>query len=106
MSPLRTLLISCAVGGATLTLGPAAWANFAPRFWGDATSEPWGLKNVAITQERLVIDLRPLAEANPVRVEVTYDLSNAGVSRQLDLLFVSSEVGVRDFEARLGDQLL
>jgi hypothetical protein len=93
-------------GIASLVLVPAAWANISPRFWGDATSEPWGLKDVAITQELLTIDLRPLADAHPVRVEVTYDLCNAGPSKHLDLLFVSGEVGVSDFEAHLGGQPL
>jgi hypothetical protein len=102
----RVTFTSCLAGAASLVLVPAAWANFAPRFWGDATSEPWGLKDVAIAQERLTIDLRPLSDANLVRVEVMYDLSNAGVSKHLDLLFISGEVGVRDFEAQLGGQPL
>jgi len=106
MHPLKAAFISCLAGVASLVLVPAAWANFAPRFWGDATSEPWGLKNVAIAQERLTIDLRPLADANLVRVAVTYDLSNPGVSKHLDLLFVSGEVDISDFEAYLGDQPL
>jgi hypothetical protein len=106
MHPSKVTFISCLAGVASLVLVPATWANFAPRFWGDATSEPWGLKNVVIAQERLTIDLRPLADLKPARVEVTYVLSNAGESKHLDLLFVSGEVGVSDFEARLGEQLL
>src|SRR5579872_596515 len=85
-------------GIASLLLVPAAWANFAPRFWGDATSEPWGLKSVAITQERLTIDLRALTDANAVGVEARYELNNAGPPKHIDLLFISGEVGVRDFE--------
>jgi hypothetical protein len=99
MHPSRATPAACLAGVASLVLVPVVWANFAPRFWGDATSEPWGLKNVAIAQERLTIDLRPLTGANLVRVEVTYDLSNAGGSKHLDLLFISGEVGVTDFEA-------
>jgi hypothetical protein len=96
----------CLAGVASLVLAPAAWANFAPRFSGDATSEPWGLKSVAIVQERLTIDLRPLRDANLVGVEVKYDLRNAGTSKVLDLLFISGQVGVTDFEARLNGQPL
>jgi hypothetical protein len=106
MHSSRATFASCLAGVASLFLVQVAWANIAPRFWGDATSEPWGLKDVAITQERLTIDLRPLAGANPAQVEVIYDLNNAGASRHLDLLFVSGEVGVRDFEAHLGGQPL
>jgi hypothetical protein len=103
MHPFKAALIASLAGVASLVPVPVAWANIAPRFWGDPTSEPWGLKDVAVVQERLTIDMRPLADRNPVRVEVTYDLSNAGPSRHLDLLFVSGEVGLSDFEAHLGD---
>lgn len=106
MRPSRAMLVSCLAGVVSLFAVPAARANFAPRFWGDATSEPWGLKNVAIAREQLTIDLRPLADGQPVRVEVAYDLKNDGDYKHLDLLFVSGEVGVRDFEAHLGDHLL
>src|SRR5690348_16886112 len=101
MHLLRAMFTPCLVGAASLVLVPVAWANFAPRFWGDATSEPWGRKNVSIAHEQLTIDLRPLANANLVRVEVTYDLDNAGAPKHLDLLFISGEVGVTDFEAHL-----
>ncbi len=101
MHPSKATLAAALAAVASLVLAPAAWANFAPRFWGDATSEPWGLKSVAIMREQLTIDLRPLANANLVRVEVTYDLRNAGSPKHLDLLFLSGEVGVADFEAQL-----
>ena len=58
--------VSCLAGIASLVLAPTAWANFAPRFKGDATSEPWGLKGVAIPHERLTIDLRPLADGRQI----------------------------------------
>jgi hypothetical protein len=106
MHPSRATFVACLAGVAGLVLVPAAWANFAPRYWGDATGEPWGLKSVAITRERLTIDLRRLTDANVVGVEVTYDLSNAGPPRHLDLLFISGEVGIRDFQAHLGEEPL
>ena len=71
MCPSRATFRLCLAGIVNLVLALAAWANFAPRFWGDAAGEPWGLKNVAISQERLTVDLRPLVDKNPVRVEVT-----------------------------------
>ena len=106
MRPSRATFRLCLAGIVNLVLAPAAWANFAPRFWGDAAGEPWGLKNVAITQERLTVDLRPLADKDPVRVEVTYDLHNAGAPKHLDLLFISGQAGLSDFEAHLGKQPL
>src|ERR1700680_1546364 len=103
----RVKLISClAAAVLSLLVCPAAWANFAPRFWGDVTSEPWGVKEVAIVHEQLTIDLRPLLGGDPVRVEVSYELKNAGASKRLELLFVSGEVGVSDFDARIDDKPL
>jgi hypothetical protein len=72
-----------------------------PRSWGDIVTEPWGLKDIAIVHEQLTIDLRPLADADPVRVEVTYYFFNTGKAKKLGLLFVSGEAGVSDFEASL-----
>src|SRR5262249_40558033 len=72
----------------------------------DIASEPCGVKEVGIAQEKLVVDLRPLVRAEPARVEATYNLLNSGASKRLDLLFVSGEVGVADFEARLDGKLL
>src|SRR5436309_3341920 len=84
-----------------LRSGDVARANFAPRFWGDVTTEPWGIKEITITHEQLTIDLRALVRGDPARVEVNYDLANSGASRRLELLFVSGEVGITRFEARL-----
>jgi hypothetical protein len=101
---IRHLSLFCAAVLTALILIPAAQANFARRFWGDVNTEPWGLKEVAIVHEQLTIDLRPLAALRPAHVEVVYDLSNSGASKRLDLLFVSGELGVRDFEAHLGNE--
>jgi hypothetical protein len=108
MLPRRTshLTLFCTAVLAALTLIPAARGNFAPRYWGDVNTEPWGFKEVAIVHEQLTIDLRPLAALEPASVEVVYDLSNGGASKRLDLLFVSGEAGIHDFEAHLGDQPL
>jgi hypothetical protein len=106
MSPLRVTFNSCVATVATLALVPTARANIGPRWWGDVVTEPWGLKEVAIVHERLAIDLRPLAKTQPVRVEVSYELRNAGESKTFDLLFVSGAVGISDFEARIDDKPL
>src|SRR5262245_61072630 len=100
----RHLCLYFAAVLAALSLIPAARVNFAHRFWGDVNTEPWGLKEVAIVQKQLTIDLRPLAALRPAYVEVVYDLNNAGPSKKLDLLFVSGEAGVHDFEARLDNE--
>jgi hypothetical protein len=106
MLPLRVTTIVYAAGLAGLILISPARANFAPQFWGDVNTEPWGLKEVAIVHEQLTIDLRPLAALEPANVEVTYDLNNAGASKRLELLFVSGEAGIHDFEAHLANQLV
>ncbi len=58
---------------------------------------------MAITDEQLTLDLRPLAAGQPVRVEATYHLCNSGPARHADLLFVSATAVLKDFEVRLGD---
>lgn len=103
---------SYVVGGnflAVLVLlgAPPARANIGPRWWGNYGSEPLGgLEAVAITRERLAIDLRPLALTQPAGVEATYHLYNSGAARRLDLLFVAGSDEVADFEVRLGERLL
>jgi hypothetical protein len=83
------------------------WANIGPRWWGTLAAEPLGgLKGVAITREKLTIDLRPLAYLEPVSVEAVYQLHNSGAAKKLDLLFVSATSEVSDFEVRLGDQVV
>ncbi len=89
-----------------LLLPSALWANIGPRWWGDRTAEPLGLKGVAILREKLTIDLRPLAVVQPVEVEAIYHLNNSGSAKKLDLLFVTGVTGVSDFEVRLDGQLV
>jgi hypothetical protein len=77
-----------------------------PAWHGNVTTEPKGLKGIAITREDLVLDLRPLAAVEPVEVQATYHLDNSGQSRTLDLVFVFGTAGVRDFEVRLAGRLI
>jgi hypothetical protein len=90
----------------TLLLPALARANIGPRWWGDLVGEATGVKGVEITREQLTIDLRPLASGELVRVEAIYHLRNPAAGKRLDLLFISGTEGVRDFEVRLGDQVL
>ncbi len=89
-----------------LLLPATAGANIGMRWWGDPVGEPRGLRQVAIVREELAIDLRPLAAAQPVRVEATYRLYNNGPPRRLDLVFVSGAPDVSEFEVRLGGRVL
>ncbi|HEX8273616.1 MAG TPA: hypothetical protein VF615_13345 [Longimicrobiaceae bacterium] len=58
---------------------------------GHAAGEPsGGLRQVFIERERLHIDLRPLADDRPARVEAVYRLRNDGPARALDLVFVAA----------------
>jgi hypothetical protein len=79
----------------------AAWANIGKQWWGAFGSEPRGVKEVAITDEKLTIDLRPVASRRPVEVEAVYLLSNAGAEKTLDLVFISGVPEVTDFEVCL-----
>lgn len=89
-----------------LLLPSTVWANIGPRWWGDRTAEPLGLKGVAIIREKLTIDLRPLTAVQPVEVEAIYHLNNYGSAKKLDLLFITGVTGGRDFEVRLDDRLV
>ncbi len=58
---------------------------------GRAAGEPsGGLREVFIERERLRIDLRPLADDRPARVEAVYRVRNDGPARTLDLVFVAA----------------
>jgi hypothetical protein len=69
-------------------------------------AEPLGIAGVAIAQEKLVIDMRPLANDGLVLVDVVYHLENAGATKTLDLLFASGVKAVKDFEVTLDGQVL
>lgn len=51
--------------------------------------EPVGIKNIAITNEELTIDLRPIGNRELARVDVVYKLHNSGLSQTQKLLFYS-----------------
>lgn len=99
----RVLLLAGCWG---MLLPAAASANIGPRWWGDRTAEPLGLKGVAITREKLTIDLRPLAAVQPVEVEAIYHLNNPGSAKHLDLLFITGVAGVSDFQVQLNDRMI
>jgi hypothetical protein len=57
---------------------------------GDAIGEPTGaVAHVAITHEDLSFDLRPLADANPIQVRMTYFLRNDAASTSAPLVFLA-----------------
>jgi len=95
-SPRR---IPIAISAALLLLAlprTAAWANMAappePRTVraGSAAGEAMGgLRDVFIEHETLRLDLRPLKDGGPVRVEAAYRVRNDGAARALELLFVA-----------------
>jgi hypothetical protein len=89
---------------AALLLPSLVRANIGPRWWGDRTAEPLGLKGVAITSESLTLDLRPLLFGQPVEVEAIYHFHNTGPAKKLDLLFLTGGIGVSDFEVRLDNR--
>jgi hypothetical protein len=103
---LPSLISRCSAILLILLLHPPIHANIGPKWWGDRTAEPLGLKDVAITHEKLTIDLRPLADVQPVKVEAIYHLNKAGPARTIELFFLTGVSGVRDFMVRLDDRLL
>lgn len=64
-------------------------ANMAkPWEGGDRAGDPVGIKDVAITHEELVIDLRPMVDRGGLaKVSATYHLDNGGPDKPLDLVF-------------------
>ncbi|HEY7314222.1 MAG TPA: hypothetical protein VH643_33025 [Gemmataceae bacterium] len=98
--------VGCASIVLALLLTAPGRANIGPKWWGDRAAEPLGLKDVAITRETLTIDLRPLADVQPLKVEAIYHLNNAGPARTIELFFLTGVSGVRDFMVRLDDRLL
>lgn len=92
--------------GLTLLLAPGvAHANIGPpSSGGHVVAEPVGVVGVAITNETLTIDLRPLAANGLAQVEAVYHLLNQGPERKLDLLFASGSASVADFQVWIGNQ--
>ncbi len=85
-------------------LAATSVANVGRQWWGDYGLEPQGVKDIAITREKLTIDLRPLVSLEPVRVEAEYFLHNSGTGKKLDLVFVSGTPEVTDFAVWLNDR--
>ena len=89
------------VPGALLLALPALlWANMAEppepaplRPGGSAVEPAGGLRDVVVEHERLLIDLRPLAKAQPAMVDATYRTRNDGAARTVRLLFVADGLG-------------
>lgn len=55
---------------------------------GDRAGDPIGIKDITITREELVIDMRPMIDrAALAKVRATYHLDNRGVDKPLDLVF-------------------
>jgi len=96
-----------AVCGLLLVFASTATANIGERWHGHLSKEPdSGIAEVVITHEELTIDLRPLADFQPVRVEVTYHLHNPGAVKRAKLVFVSGTEMTDSFEVRLNEQVV
>jgi len=102
-SDVLSLVVALVIVGAS----PAATANVARASWGGAPAgEPFGIKDIAIEHEELVIDLRPLATDRYVEVAATYHLQNTGAEQTLDLVFVSGASRTGEFRVTLDGQQL
>lgn len=90
----QSMIAACWAVFLGLLLPSMASANIGPRWWGDRSAEPLGLKGVDIIRETLTIDLRPLADVQPVKVDAFYHLNNPGTAKKIDLLFITGVTGV------------
>jgi len=94
------MAIACA---AVVAAAPgAASANVgAPTTGGQLTGEPTGIRDIAISREDLVIDLRPLAVGGLVAVTATYHLDSRAAEQTLDLVFASGSGSPDEFRITL-----
>lgn len=86
---LGTLAVTAVI---VATCWPLAALADAASPWtaGDAIGEPTGaVAHIAITHEDLSFDLRPLADASPVQVHMTYFLRNDAASTSAELVFLA-----------------
>jgi hypothetical protein len=89
MRSLARLAVTAVIVAACWPLAALADAA-SPWTAGDAIGEPTGaVAHVAITHEDLSFDLRPLADASPVQVHMTYFLRNDGESTSAPLVFLA-----------------
>ncbi len=81
------------------------FANMAsPARPGALHGEPSGLEKIKISREELVIDLRPLLNAEKTLVEATYFLGNIGAEKELNLAFAFGTLGVESFQVWLDEK--
>jgi len=102
MSTLRGAAVLAVLVCALATCFPVAARADAASPWqaGDVIGEPTGaVAYVAITHEDLAFDLRPLADAKPVRVSATYQLRNDSTATKAPLVFLADHAltGASDF---------
>lgn len=99
MPRLTSCRLPVAVALLALT-GGALWANMAnPLQPGSAAGEPVStLDSMYVRHERLVFDLRPLANHGAAMVEATYRIQNAARHRRVPLAFIA--VAMRAYDAK------
>lgn len=85
-----------------LAVAAPAFANVSRKdFPGARSSEPRGLREIAIEHEILMFDLRPLAEDGRPKITATYQLDNKGSAAfTAPLVFVSGMTGIGDVEVK------
>src|SRR5206468_1311808 len=81
------LALPLATGWANMAAPPEPYTVRAGSAAGEAMG---GLRDVFIEHETLRLDLRPLEDGRPARVDAAYRVRNDGAARALDLLFVAN----------------
>jgi len=76
------------------------YANMAnPMRSGDRAGEPSGeLRKLHIDRENLTLDLRPVSEKNPAKIEAHYFIRNDSSERSVDLVFVGVNIEDGNYE--------
>jgi hypothetical protein len=93
-----------------LVAASRAEANAGPPYYtsGQIAAEPSGMAGIAISRERLMIDMRQLSIRpkinNPIDVSVTYSITNSGPAREVALIFASGAPATAGFSVMLNRQ--
>lgn len=103
---LRLIIVLCLTGLALIMPDMTLANTAAPFVEGESGTEPIGIETIRIQHETLRIDMRSLRSKGPVEVEAIYELVNDGAPETLDLLFITGQRQVDNFQVWLGDQAI
>jgi hypothetical protein len=81
------------------------WGNLSgPWKGGQLSIDVEGIKDVAITREKLRIDLRPLEQGHKIKITAVYEIEYAQAPRELSLTFISGAESVESVKCLFNGQ--